>query len=376
MKISFKKDIRAKFLDFDKLHYVQIAFSDEQNLEEFFLKQACLELGLKDIFSYELAFLKDKNTAHVFLCEYDDLDKEYDFITSEILCFSYLKALNTDESGNFCVLYFEKSYSFMAIFEDNILKICKNIPKYTQNLLKDKNKFDDKTFLADLQSLELKELMQKYKSEEIFVFFDEEYKDLLALLQDNFALKSSYINKQTMSNLLFLASKEQNKDINFNKNFIFTQSKFFNQLLLVFSLAFVLSIAYPLYDFVDFKLKEDTYKHNISKNKLHQENTQKLKEEQAFMLEQKEELTKELSKHLNPSFMLEILEKLSLALAQNKTKINSLNIENKNLIISADKSPAFERFSVQIYSNAYFILKDKKQDEGSLELFLEFKDER
>ncbi|KAA6233743.1 hypothetical protein FMM56_02215 [Campylobacter sp. LR264d] len=361
------KKIEAEIITCDKLYYTFLKGEfDEENL---FLR-ASENLKLNLAYQHKMAFVKNDDIYHIFFTHFSNLKAKNAYPLPFI--FKLLTSLNLIKEKNFCILCFEKKYSFICFYENDNFTNFKTLPQL-------ENK-DITGFKSLCENARILKLLNHYKSEllislndelNLAKFFDEKIK----------ILKLESLYKKPLNELLkqsSLLSKNENfiKEKEIDKKPFIKLAFGFVGVYILFLLIFLLS-SYPKYkehkntklynqNMQDTLLKLDE---NISFLSLNLKDSKQKLENIKFLNDEKMGRIETFKNALTNDKLL-ILSKLILFLNENGLKISALNID-ENIKLSFNNKDAFKKASMLFKENANFKLLRSSEKE----LFLGFKNE-
>lgn len=371
--LAKKENFSYQIIDFDKLLYIYLYDDfdiEDEALEEFLFEQGVLRLGIKDEFDYHLSYSQKHN---LFFLKDEFLDKDKKLAIAEPLVFKSLAKCK------FCVIILRKTYSFICFFDDEKLLLCKNIPKFNLDFLKDKTQAQKQELfeaLFDTQA-KIKDDINFQESQQIFVddggigFLDflkgQGDLDCEAVVSSDLNLKSGFFLKLE-------------KGENFLRDFIPKKNIF-----LGISLAFIASVLCVfVYLGVSAFLKYYDYQENyafLSENEKKGQDLNELFSKLQATSQENEEQIASLEKkledlHFEPmSHFFSALEPMTSLLRSYEIKLETFEFEGKKyklVLIDNDKT---QELIKSLYMNSHFILKSKELKEGFYTLVLELKND-
>ncbi|WP_139425303.1 hypothetical protein [Campylobacter armoricus] len=183
-----KKKINNNYINYEKLLYIN--FPNLLNEDEILIK-SFKELGIKDDFSYKLAYFYNEQHTHVFLTKFENI-LDYDVLIPEPLLF---EAYFNQKISKNLVLIFKNKYIVLVEYLGNQFQNCKTIPNSIYNINYEqqlKNNYENILSVNDVKSI------SGFKKNDSNILYFE-------LLQSNinfkinFALKEEKLIYKTLS---------------------------------------------------------------------------------------------------------------------------------------------------------------------------------
>ncbi|AJC86242.1 hypothetical protein CAQ16704_0781 [Campylobacter sp. RM16704] len=186
-----KKNIKKDFLAYEKLLYIKFA---NPISEDEILKKSFEELGLKDDFSYKLAYFYNKHQTYVFLTKYENiLDyNDYNTLIPEPLLFEAY--FNQDIDKNLILIFKDKYIVLIEYLGQQFLN-CKTLPINIYNINYEQKIKSDYRNIISINDVKNISSFKKIDSEKL-------YYDLLNSNTDfsiNFASKEKKLFYKSLS---------------------------------------------------------------------------------------------------------------------------------------------------------------------------------
>jgi len=352
MKNFFKKEKSVQIISLNECLYLALE-TDFKSEEELF-NEAYKHLELENSFDYAFSYLRQGAKTHIFLSEFIKLDTSKQISICELVLWRNLSKIDKN-LNSFCVFLMNENSSFLAFFDKENLLFAKNISKHLMPLNDD--------FSELLEFLNFKELAHKFKCKDYII--SENLTPLFKKLDLNYHLKSAF-EKNLKNKLLSLELLRKEKSVNFLRTFKRTMS-FKSFLILSFIASFLLVFCFKitlLYEELESKIlleNEDQKRLNLSK--IEEKNS--LNEEK---ISSQNALINELKSFHNEDKLVQSLGRIFDIFYQSKVQISSLEYENELFKIYTKELN--DKLLNAIYSNDFFLLKEKKQENNQFILFL------
>lgn len=381
MKISFKKEIKIEFASFDTLAYASIESVEN---EESLFEKACFELGIKELYSKQMAYMQAKNKSLVFLKDFKA--SKNPFIYPEPLKFLAFFGTKT-HFNNLCFIHIKAHYSYLAFYEDKNLVFCKNIPKFCLNFLHDKTNKNELFEEFIIKQGRLDELCKNYKSEALALFVEAKESDFSSILSQR-GFNAFSIKRQDLKDQNLFYKQEH---ANFQRHLKNKDTSLILKLLACVFISFILAFAYVSFQayeaFKNYELlqsKEFDFKNTLKELELKEnelskelENLSSQNELQSLHLQKENQRMKNLEDNLYLKSSINFLYTLTKELNLHKITITSLKLEQNSLSIQAKQSLNLQNFITKLENhNLAFYLKNKELKEGFYTLTLEENNEK
>ncbi|MCX2683132.1 hypothetical protein OQH60_04520 [Campylobacter sp. MIT 21-1685] len=295
-----RKKTQARFISFDKLHYIL----KTKTSEDMFLETA-KELNLKEPFKYQMSFAEYEGFYHCFFAEFTHIGKE-GFCYPQPLIFQALADEKLINEKNFCVVVFNEKFSLLCLYHNAKLSKVKNIPTLT---LLTVHSQDEQRFAEILQQARIIELLQYHQIQLLLSFNDTVH--FTTFLGKQTGIKYVQLEQILGNNALEELSQKSIKYLDENANFIKQYKRTFPLYLKLFIL-FISCFCLTLFSLTMLELPR------YQQNKIIKAENENLNNELVLLEQKTQKLLKEF-KDLNHTLYTE-----SLLLEQNIQIFNAI----------------------------------------------------
>lgn len=375
------------FIPFNQLIYTQKQGEFDNDL---LFINTTKELNLTPAFKYQMSFIKQNNTYHIFFTLVENL-KSFKFCYPEPLLFKVLFDEKLIKESNFALINFNENFTFLTFYQNGNLCAIKNLPQFSLEDISLKNQNEKEKLFYEIlfEQGRVLELLKYYKTQ-IFIFYNDKFKFsqfLVKHIDISFLNLENILNENSLEKLSVLAQKHLNNDANFIK---ITKTNFtpYLKIIIFFLLCYCFSLAILfLKNYSSYKENKITKEYNqnlnyefqsiIKKNNNTSQENQELVSminNQKLLLKQNENILLELNKNfiLNKDQTHILFEFISL-LNQKNIQISTLNLSNYTIIVSFHNKDNFKKTLELFDNNSLFKIIDK--NEIALKIFLDYKND-
>lgn len=353
MKDNKKFTKKAQILSLNECLYLELegSFASEEEL----FSKACEKLDIEKRFEYAFSFMKSETKTHIFLSEFAKLDTSQKISLCELVLWRNLSKIKINLSS-YCVFIMNERSSFLAFFDKENLLFAKSISRHLKPLNDD--------YSALLELLNFSELIKKYQSQNFFISqnLSTEFKkidldyELISTLGENLNDK-----------LLSFELQRKEKSVNFLRHLKSLHLSFQSLLIWGFVASFLLAFFIET-SFIYKDIKTQVRLENEDKQRLSLNLTQEKNLLNEEKISSQNALITQLQAFHKENHLVSNLGQIFEIFYQNKVQITSLNYQNE--LFKIHTQTLNDGLLNALYSNEFFLLKEKKQDKGEFMLYL------
>ncbi|QWU80233.1 hypothetical protein CNZW441b_0919 [Campylobacter novaezeelandiae] len=381
-----KSKNQGSFISFNQLIYTQK--QGEFDNDSLFINTT-KELNLTPAFKYQMSFVKQNDTYHIFFTLIENLNS-LKFCYPEPLLFKVLFDEKIIKESNFALINFNENFTFLTFYQNGNLCTIKNLPQFSLKdiNLKNQNEREKLFFEILFEQGRVLELLKYYKTQ-IFILHRDQFKFsqfLMKHIDIPFLNLENILKENALEKLSVLAQKHLDNDANFIK---ITKTNFtpYLKIIVFFLLCYCFSLAILfLKNYPSYKESQITKKYNQNlnyefekiikqNNNIKQENQElnSMINNQKLLLKQNENILLELNKNFILNNQTRTLFEFISLLNQKNIQILTLSLSNYTIMVSFYNKDNFKKTLELFNDKSSFKIIDK--DETALKISLGYKND-